>query len=353
MHRHDMRDRAFQDRETGRIEPGFQGRGAFLVLLAQMMGGFEVFHAGARAGRQGRRQGRGEDEAGRHGADGVTDRAIGRDIAAHHAERLAQRTLDDVNAVHDPVALGNAGAPQAVEADRMDFVQIGQRAILVGQVADLLDRADIAIHGIDRLKGDHLGRIGRSRSQQFFQMLDIIMAPDPLLAARALHALDHRGVVQLVGENDQARQDFRQGRERRLIGDIAGGEEQCAILAVQVGERALQLDMVMRGAGNIARAAGAGADIINGLLHRFHDTGHLAHAEIVIGTPDRHIAHIAARRTPAGHRETALATQQVGKHTVAAFSFHAADSIFESALVVHRRGLSSDVCQISISDSTV
>ena len=65
------------------------------------------------------------------------------------------------------------------------------------------------------------------------------------------------------------------------------------------------------------------------------------------------IAHIAARRTPAGHRETALATQQVGKHTVAAFSFHAADSIFESALVVHRRGLSSDVCQISISDSTV
>ena len=52
-----------------------------------------------------------------------------RDIAAHHAERLGERPLDDRQAVHQPVALGDAAAMCAVKADSMDLVEIGHCAV--------------------------------------------------------------------------------------------------------------------------------------------------------------------------------------------------------------------------------
>src|SRR3546814_2921235 len=42
----------------------------------------------------------GEDEARRIGTDHVDDVAIGRDIAAHHADRLAERPFDDRSEEH-------------------------------------------------------------------------------------------------------------------------------------------------------------------------------------------------------------------------------------------------------------
>ena len=38
---------------------------------------------------------------------------------------------------HDAVALGDAAAARAIHADGMDFVEIGQRAVLLGEIADL------------------------------------------------------------------------------------------------------------------------------------------------------------------------------------------------------------------------
>ena len=120
----------------------------------------EVADAGERAGDQHRRQRGGEDEARRIAADAVDDRRVGGDIAAHHAERLAQRALDDRHPVGDPVALRNAAAARAVHADRMDLVEIGQRAVAVGEVADRGDRGDVAVHRIDAFERDQLGRLG-------------------------------------------------------------------------------------------------------------------------------------------------------------------------------------------------
>ena len=84
------------------------------------------------------------------------------DVAAHHPERLAQRALDDGDAAGDAVALGNAAAARAVHADRVDLVEIGERFIFVGEVADFGDRRDVAVHRIDALEGDQLGRVGGS-----------------------------------------------------------------------------------------------------------------------------------------------------------------------------------------------
>ena len=109
-------------------------------------------------GRQSRRQCRRENEARGKGADEVAQRGGCRDIAAHDAERLAERTLDHRQAVHQAFALGNAAAARAVHADRMHFIEIGHRAVFLGDVADVVNRRDVAIHRIDRFEGDEFWR---------------------------------------------------------------------------------------------------------------------------------------------------------------------------------------------------
>ena len=114
--------------------------------------------AGERAGDDGRRERGGEDEARRIGADGVAAGLARGDVAAHDAEALGERAVDDVDAVHHALALGDAAAARAVKADRMHFVEIGQRVVLLGEVADRLDRRDVAVHRIDALEHDDLRR---------------------------------------------------------------------------------------------------------------------------------------------------------------------------------------------------
>jgi hypothetical protein len=147
-------------------------------------GCLEVPHAGERARHQHRRQARREDEARRVGADHVDDVAVGRDIAAHHADRLGQRALDDVDPVRHVVALRNPAAARAVHADGVDLVEIGEGAELLGQVADRRDRRDVPVHRIDALERDQLGRVRRRFGQQLLQMRQIVVAEHLLLAAR-------------------------------------------------------------------------------------------------------------------------------------------------------------------------
>ena len=50
----------------------------------------------------------------------------GGDVAAHDAESLGERALDDVDAMHGAVARRDARAARAVKAHAVDFVEIGQ-----------------------------------------------------------------------------------------------------------------------------------------------------------------------------------------------------------------------------------
>ena len=116
-----------------------------------------------------------------------------------------------------------------------------------------------------------------------------------LLAAAVADAFDHRGVVLLVGEDHAAGDQLDQRRQRRVVGDVGGREEQRRFLAVQVGELVLELDVIVGGAGDVARAAGAGADGVDRLVHGGDDGRMLAHAEIVVGAPDGDLARALGR----------------------------------------------------------
>jgi hypothetical protein len=114
--------------------------------------------------------------------DHVDDVPVGRDIAAHDAERLAERAFDHRHAVRDLVTLRNAAAAGAVHADGVDLVEIGDRAVFVGEVADLGDRSHVAVHRIDAFEGDQLRRVGGRCLQKLFEMNKIVVPEDLLLA---------------------------------------------------------------------------------------------------------------------------------------------------------------------------
>ena len=52
-----------------------------------------------------------------------------------------------------------------------------------------------------------------------FEVGEVVVAEDVLLAAAVADARDHRGVVLLVGEDHEAGQQLLQRDERRVVGD--------------------------------------------------------------------------------------------------------------------------------------
>ena len=83
------------------------------------------------------------------------DLGAGRDVAAGGAaERLAEGAGDDVDAVHDAVQLGGAAAAGADEADGVRVVDHDHGVVAVGEVADLGERGDVAVHGEDAVGDD-------------------------------------------------------------------------------------------------------------------------------------------------------------------------------------------------------
>ena len=80
----------------------------------------------------------------------------------------------------------------------MDLVEICESAEMRSQIADTPDRGDIAIHRVNRLKGDDLGTARVRLPQQGLEMVEIIVPKDLLVGSARPDAGDHRGVVLLV-----------------------------------------------------------------------------------------------------------------------------------------------------------
>ena len=165
-------------------------------------------------------------------------------------------------------------------------------------------------------------------------MGEVVVAEDLLLAGRLAHALDHRIVVERIRQDQAIRHQLRHGGDAGLIGDIAGGEDQRRLLAVQVGELALKLDQRMVVAGDVAGAAGAGAHAGRGVDHGADHLRVLAHAEIIVRAPDDDVLR-PVRGMPDRVREAAGNSLEVGKHPVAPLGMQPGQRISEIAIVVH------------------
>src|SRR5688572_30012969 len=104
---------------------------------------------------------------------------------------------------------------------------------------------------------------------------------------------------------------------------------------MQVSQFLFKFNMIVRGAGNVAGAAGTGTDVINGRMHGGKNGWMLAHAEIVIGTPHGDFALFAV---PAIKRtgKPAPDTADIGKFAVTAFSLQPSNGLPKGVIVVLR-----------------
>ena len=218
---------------TGIVEHGYPGRGqqaahaCHPIALAQAfhIALLEVLYRGQRPRSHCRRQGRGEDEARRVGADEIAQRLRGGNITAQHAEGLAERALDHRQTMGQALALTDATAVRTIEANRVNLVDVGHGAMGLGDVADLGDRCDVTVHGIDGLEGDQFGLARVSIAKLAVQILRAVVGPEHLFRAAVADALDHRGVVGAIGKDDAVRNARSQSAQGCPVGDIARSEE--------------------------------------------------------------------------------------------------------------------------------
>src|SRR5690242_9974701 len=90
--------------------------------------------------------------------------------------------------------------------------------------------------------------------------------------------------------------------------------------------------MDMAGAGDVARAASAGANGAQRLLHRGQYCRVLSHAEIVVRAPH---GDLGADSMIIGPRKAAAAPLEIGKDTVPPFGAQRIEPLFKEALVIH------------------
>ena len=218
----------------------------------------------------------------------------------------------------------------------MHFVDVGHRVVALGEIADLLDRRDVAVHRVEAFEHDELVALVAGGAQQLFEVGHVVVAEDHALRRGAAHALDHRVVVERVRQDQAIGDEVGDRRDRRQVRYPAGGEDQCAVLVVEIGEFRLELDQRMAGAGDVAGAAGADAVLGGGLAESGDHLGVPAHAEIVVGAPDRDVFGSACAAMPARRREVLGAAFEIGEDAVASLGFQFADRAGEMAEVAHQ-----------------
>ena len=248
-----------------------------------------------------------------------------------------------VDPLHRPVALGDAGAALPVEPDGVDLVEIGHRTVLLGDVADIGDRGEVAVHRVERLEGDDLRRVRVAFGEQPVEMRDIVVAKDLLLGAAVADPGDHRGVVVGIRYDHAARHGLPQRAERRLVGDISRGEQERRLGPVEPGELLLKQDVVVGGPRNVAGAARPGAYPVQRLVHCRDDPRVLAHAEIVVAAPHGDVLDrtaVVAR----GDGKRPGAALEIGENPIAAVAPQVRYSIGEKLVVIHRPQTLSGAC---------
>jgi hypothetical protein len=162
--------------------------------------------------------------------------------------------LDHRDAVHQAFALCDAAAAWAVQADGVDLIDIAHRAMRFANVQDLGDRCDVTVHRIYTLECDQLGTIRVQRRQPAVEVAPVVVGEHLPLRPAVPDAFDHGGMIAGVGQDNDVRDLGAKRAQRRPVGDVAGGEQQRRFLAVKVGQLALEADVLVRRARDVASA---------------------------------------------------------------------------------------------------
>jgi len=104
---------------------------------------------------------------------------------------------------------------------------------------------------------------------------------------------------------------------------------------MQVGQFVFQLDMQMRVAADIARAARTRADIVQRLFHRADHFRVLAHREVIVRAPHRDWLGPIVPMETARVGKRAFVAHDIDEDAVAAFFVQAINRFVEDLVVIH------------------
>ena len=254
----------------------------------------------------GRRKGSSKDETRSQRANGVNHVSGGGNVATDATVSLAQSTGDDINTVHDCAlgalgiggvlrgidvvvkVLGNTGAVRSVHTNGMDLIQESNSAVLLGKITNLLNGSDGTAHTVHRFESNNLGHVQWERSQLSLEVHQVVVLEDHLLGLGVSDTLNHRGVVQAVGENNTIGQLATESCQSRIVGDVARAEDQRTLLSMKFGQSVLQLHGVLVVTRDVTGTTSASSVCFQSLVHGLQDLAVASHAKVVIGAPDGH-----------------------------------------------------------------
>ena len=199
--------------------------------------------------------------------------------AALAAEALREGAEVEVDVLVDAEVLGDAAAVGAEQEGRVRLVDQHARAVALGDLEDLGQRAHVAVHRVDALDDDQL--LALDAVHLALEVERVVVAEEDGLGLGEDRAVHDRGVRVLVEEDRVAR--AHQRRDEADVGAVARGEQHHGFLVLEAGELLGELLVHVEGARQDRRARRPEAVALDrlrgGLLH----LGPVGDAEVVVG----------------------------------------------------------------------
>lgn len=297
---------AGQQVEAGGAHALAEIAGIVLELVAQVGGGaeeFEYFNGGA---NDGRRQCIGEQVGTGALAQHVHDFLFsGSEAPGSTAQCFAKGAGDDIDAIHDPAMLDGASAGFAHEAGGMAFVHHDHSVVAVGEVANLVEFGDAAVHGEDAVSGDQAAAGTCGGLKLGFEVGHVVVFIAKTLGFAEANTIDDGGVIELVG--DDGIFGAEQGLEQAAVGIEGGGVEDGIFLAYEFGNFLLQLLVDILGAADEPHRRKSETVSADGFDGGFNDLGVGRESQVVIGAEIQYFASlVSGDGCPLGRGDDAL-----------------------------------------------
>ena len=167
----------------------------------------------------------------------------------------------------------------------MGVVDHHDGAVFFGEIAELVDRADVAVHGEDAVGDEELAaRLGRDFFEQLFGVGNVFVAENLDLGAGEARAVDDAGVVELVGEDEVF---FAEDRgDGSGVGGESALEDDAGFDIFEGRDFFFELHVDLHGSGDGADGSGTDAVIFGGLDGGFPKLRVGRQTEVVVARRD-------------------------------------------------------------------
>jgi hypothetical protein len=160
-------------------------------------------------------------------------------------------------------------------------VDADQGLISLRQLADLVHLGDRPVHREDAVRDDELEFRFAGLDELVLEVVHVVVAVDEALGLGQPHAVDDRGMVELVGDDGAFLVEER--LEDAAVGVEGRGIEDGVLHAQEVGHAPLELSVDLLGAADEADRGQAKAPAEEGIIRSGHDPGVVAEAQVVVG----------------------------------------------------------------------